>query len=73
MSGGRGAPRPPPAARCPNRVGLGSVSGHKPTQFAVRSIPTLLIFKGGKVVGQHIGAAPKSKLVQFVNAHANAA
>ena len=44
-----------------------------PTQYAVRSIPTLLLFKGGKVVGQHIGAAPKSKLVQFINNYASAA
>ncbi len=31
-------------------------------QFGVRSIPTLLMFKGGKVVEQLVGAAPKSKL-----------
>jgi thioredoxin 1 len=43
-----------------------------PTQYAVRSIPTLLLFNGGKVVGQHIGAAPKSKLLQFINTHSNA-
>jgi thioredoxin 1 len=33
-----------------------------PQQFGVRSIPTLLIFKGGKVVEQIVGAVPKSKL-----------
>jgi thioredoxin 1 len=33
-----------------------------PQQFGVRSIPTLLIFKGGKVVDQIVGAVPKSKL-----------
>ncbi len=38
---------------------------NSPTQYAVRSIPTLLLFKGGKVVGQHVGAAPKSKLVSL--------
>lgn len=37
-----------------------------PTQFGVRAIPTLLLFKGGKVVGQQVGAAPKSKLVSFI-------
>lgn len=31
-------------------------------QFGVRSIPTLLMFKGGRVVEQLVGAAPKSKL-----------
>ena len=31
-------------------------------QFGIRSIPTLLMFKGGKVVEQLVGAAPKAKL-----------
>ena len=30
-------------------------------KFGIRSIPTLLMFKGGKVVEQLVGAAPKSK------------
>jgi thioredoxin 1 len=33
-----------------------------PQQFGVRSLPTLLMFKGGKVVDQIVGAVPKSKL-----------
>ena len=41
-----------------------------PSQYNVRAIPTLLLFKGGKVVGQQVGAAPKSKLVQFITANA---
>jgi thioredoxin 1 len=31
-------------------------------QFGIRSIPTLLLFKGGKVVNQLVGAMPKTKL-----------
>ncbi|MDP1917841.1 MAG: thioredoxin [Myxococcales bacterium] len=31
-------------------------------QFGIRSIPTLLLFKGGKVVEQLVGAMPKNKL-----------
>ncbi len=31
-------------------------------QFGIRSIPTLVMFKGGKVVEQLVGAASKSKL-----------
>jgi len=37
-----------------------------PTQFDVRSIPTLLVFHKGKVVGQLVGAAPFPKIEQFV-------
>ncbi len=32
------------------------------SQYGIMSIPTLKFFKGGKVVGELIGAAPKSTL-----------
>jgi thioredoxin 1 len=38
-------------------------------QYSVKSIPTLLIFKGGKVVGQLIGAMPRSKLEAEIQKH----
>src|ERR1041385_3127133 len=40
-----------------------------PQQYGVRSIPTLLIFKGGKVVGQLVGAMPRSKLEAELQKH----
>ena len=38
-----------------------------PMQFGVRGIPTLLIFSGGKPVGQVVGAVPKSMLKKRVD------
>ena len=32
------------------------------TRFNVRSIPTLLFFKGGKLVDQVVGAVPKARI-----------
>jgi len=38
------------------------------TKFGVRSIPTLLIFKGGEVVDTKQGAAPKGSLTAWIKA-----
>jgi len=38
-----------------------------PGQFNVMSIPTFIIFKGGKPVGQFIGAKPKESVQQEIN------
>ena len=37
-----------------------------PTQYGVRGIPTLMIFKDGKLTATKVGALPKSKLAQWV-------
>ena len=42
-------------------------------RFNVRSIPTILFFKDGKLVDQVIGAVPKSQLEQKFKQHATAA
>jgi thioredoxin 1 len=41
-------------------------------KFGIRSIPTLMIFKGGKVVEQIIGAVPKRNLLDKVTPHISA-
>ena len=38
-------------------------------QYAVRSIPTLILFKDGQVQAQHIGAAAKGQLKQFIESN----
>lgn len=37
-------------------------------KFGIRSIPTLLVFKGGQIVDKQIGAVPKSVLAQKLDA-----
>ncbi|MGY8606836.1 thioredoxin TrxA [Gluconobacter cerinus] len=37
-----------------------------PTQYGVRSIPTLIVFKEGKPVAQQMGAMPKSQLKAWI-------
>ena len=40
-------------------------------KYGIRSIPTLLVFDGGKVVEQIVGAAPKKLLVDKLSKHLN--
>jgi thioredoxin 1 len=35
-------------------------------QYDIRSIPTLLVFKEGKVIGQVVGAVPKTKIEDLI-------
>lgn len=39
------------------------------TKYQINSIPTLMIFKGGEVVDRLLGAMPKEKIVEKLNAH----
>ncbi len=36
-------------------------------QYGVRNIPTLLLFKGGQVIDQRVGALNKKALEDFIN------
>ncbi len=43
--------------------------GDLANRFGVRSIPTLMLFKGGRVVDQMIGAAPKEQIRRLIEKH----
>jgi thioredoxin 1 len=36
-------------------------------KFRIRGVPTLLMIKDGKVVGQQVGAVPKAKIQQLMD------
>ncbi|MCB1622147.1 MAG: thioredoxin [Thiothrix sp.] len=38
-------------------------------QFGVRSLPTVKVFKGGRMVDEFMGALPESEVRQFINKH----
>ncbi len=40
-----------------------------PAQFGVRGIPTLLIFKNGELAATKVGALPKSKIAEWIEAN----
>jgi len=53
------------------RVAFGALDIDKnqkvPAQYQVRSIPTLLLFHEGKVLGQLMGAHPRAHIVELLN------
>lgn len=42
-------------------------NAHVPAQYGVRSIPYLVVFKGGEVVDSISGAVPKTKLKEMID------
>lgn len=40
---------------------------HTPTKYAVRGIPTLMLFKGGQLVATKVGGMPKAMLDAWVD------
>jgi thioredoxin 1 len=40
-----------------------------PSQYGVKSIPTLMLFKGGQLIGSKTGVQPKSTLVEWIDSH----
>jgi thioredoxin 1 len=44
-------------------------NGQTAARYQIRGIPALLLFKGGKVVDQRVGAVGKSELQKMLDAH----
>lgn len=44
---------------------------HIATEYGIKSIPTLMLFKNGKKVDIVIGAVPKSTLINTIEKHLN--
>jgi thioredoxin 1 len=55
------------------KVGKVDVDNHHQIamQYGIRSMPTLLVFKDGKVVDQIVGAVPKKILAEKLSKHLN--
>ena len=41
-----------------------------PSQYGVRGIPTLILFKDGQIADRIVGAVPKAKVDQMLKGHA---
>jgi thioredoxin 1 len=56
------------------KVGKLNTDEHQnvPQKYGIMSIPTILLFKGGKLADQIVGAVPKAKLEQMVARHTGA-
>lgn len=37
-----------------------------PSQYGVRGIPTMILFKNGEVAGTKVGASPKGKITEWI-------
>jgi thioredoxin 1 len=44
-------------------------SGDLSNRFGIRSIPTLMVFKEGRVVDQIVGASPKEQIRRLIEKH----
>lgn len=40
-----------------------------PSQYNVRGIPTLILFKGGELMATKVGGIPKSQLTSFIDSN----
>jgi thioredoxin 1 len=47
-------------------------NGNTAMRYNIRGIPTLLLFKGGRVVEQKVGAVGKSEVQKMLESHVDA-
>jgi thioredoxin 1 len=61
------------AAEYSGKVKVGKLNvddnGNTAMRYGIRSIPTLLLFKGGRVVDQRVGAIGKAEVQKMLDAH----
>jgi thioredoxin 1 len=61
------------AAEYAGKVKVGKLdvdnNGSTAMRYNVRGIPTLLLFKGGQVVEQRVGAVGKSEVIKMIDSH----
>ena len=61
------------ASEYAGRVKIGKMNTDEnpttPMRYRVQGIPTLLLFKGGKVVDQRVGALPKKDVMKMLDPH----
>ena len=55
------------------RVTVGKLNvdenGNATTRYGIRGIPALILFKGGQVVAQKVGAVSKGEIVKMLDEH----
>ena len=42
---------------------------NEPTKYSVRGVPTVLLFKDGKLVGTKVGATSEKDMLEFIKPH----
>ena len=61
------------AAECADQVTCYKMDVDKnqktPARYGIRGIPTILLFKGGELVGTKVGALSKAELIKVMQSH----
>ena len=42
---------------------------NEPTKYSVRGVPTILLFKAGKLLGTKVGASSEKDMLEFIKPH----